>query len=386
MLKHSMLETTFMTANFCFVIRLLQAVLLATLPWFASGAAASTGKADAWTDVVRAAPYWSSQGVYRNVLTIRSWVLSESSYCASQNRHIFYDMRGQFLGWSEDADTVGANQQQLNDTRQNMFRDGRSSAWAAGAANVTGYPFALACDQPHVDLAGSIARYLGKKQEDRLWGAWDDIEVGSQGNSVSLHHALMAVYKKRNEQQRLSELPPALPRYLAGQLLIESGGQTRAHSTANARGIMQLSPAALSDCRISSENYWHRLAQMDCALKLNNQNARNLRPAFTERFGKLPAKKRDELFSLLLVQAYHGGAGRVKSLLQDELLSRPAAYFARHQASYSAGDIAFGMIFHNLGRDRFGLSSLYYVADVQLATEALCEQSVLENSGFCQLK
>jgi len=379
-----MFETAFMTRIFFPITPPLLAVLLATLSWFASGAAAGSGKADAWTDVVRAAPYWSSQGVYRNVLTIRSWVLNESSYCANQNRHIFYDMRGQFLGWSEDADTVEANQQQLNNTRQDMFKDGRSSVWAAGAANVTGYPFALACDQPHVDLPGSIARYLGQQEEARLWGAWDDIKVGGQGDSVSLHKTLMAVYKKRNEQQRLSELPQALPRYLAGQLLIESGAQTRAHSTANARGIMQLSPAALSDCRIPPENYWHRLAQMDCALQLNNQNARNLRPAFTSRFGQLPAQKRDELFSLLLVQAYHGGAGRVKTLLQDELLSRPAAYFARHQARYSAGDIAFGMIFHNLGRDRLGLASLYYVADVQLATEALCDTGALGDQPFCR--
>jgi|AntRauTorckE5430_2_1112549.scaffolds.fasta_scaffold00122_12 hypothetical protein len=379
-----MFEAAFMKRLFFPITRLLLATLLTTLSWFAGAAAAIPGKVDAWTDVVRAAPYWSSQGVYRNVLAIRSWVLNESSYCTHQSRHIFYDMHGQFLGWSEDTDTVEANQQQLNSIRQDMFKDGRSSAWAAGAADVTGYPFALACDQPHVDLPGSIARYLGQKEEDRLWGAWDDIKVGGQGHSVSLHKTLMAVYKKRNEQKRLSELPPALPRYLAGQLLIESGGQTRAHSTANARGIMQLSPAALSDCRIPPKNYWHRLAQIDCALQLSNQNARNLRPSFADRFGELPAQKRDELFSLLLIQAYHGGAGRVKSLLQDELLSRPAEYFARHQARYSAGDIAFGMIFHNLGRDRLGLSSLYYVADVQLATKALCESRELKNSEFCQ--
>lgn len=368
------------------ITRILLAVVVAALPWFASSATASVGKAEAWTDVVRATPYWSSQGVYRNVLTIRSWVLNEASYCASQNRHIFYSMRGRFLGWSEDASTVAANQQQLNNTRHGMFKDGRSSAWAAGAMDVTGYPFALACDQPHVDLSGSIARYLGEKMEDRLWGAWDDIKVGGQGSAVSLHKTLMTVYEKRNGQQRLSELPPALPRYLAGQLLIESGARTRAHSTANARGIMQLSPAVLSDCRIPEKNYWHRLAQMDCALQLNNQNARHLRSAFIERFGELPAQKRDELFSLLLVQAYHGGAERVKSLLQDKLLSQPAEYFARNQARYSAGDIAFGMIFHNLGRDRFGLASLYYVADVQLATEALCERSELKSSEFCHWK
>lgn len=366
--------------------KILLALMLTALSWVCANGAGANGQSEVWTDVVRASPYWTSQGVYRNVLTIRSWVLAESGYCSNQNRHIFYDMRGQFLGYSEDADSAAANQLQLNATRQRMFKDGRSSAWAAGAPGVTGYPFALACNQPHVDLPGSIERYLGTSDEDRLWGAWDDIKAGNATRTVSLHDSLMLVFKKRDQQQRLSELPPALPRYLAGQLLIESGARTRAHSAANARGILQLAPAALSDCNIPPRNYWHRLAQMDCALKLNNQNARNLRPAFNQRFAGLPPKKRDELFSLLLVQAYHGGAGRVKSLLQDELLSKPAAYFARHHARYSAGDIAFGMIFHNLGRDRFGLSSLYYVADVQLATEALCRRRELKATEFCQWK
>ena len=34
-----------------------------------------------WTAIVRASPYWVSQGVYQNILTIRRWVLKESGYC-----------------------------------------------------------------------------------------------------------------------------------------------------------------------------------------------------------------------------------------------------------------------------------------------------------------
>ena len=50
---------------------------------------------------------------------------------------------------------------------------------------------------------------------------------------------------------------------------------------------------------------------------------------------------------------------------------------------FSAGDIAFGMIFHNLGRDRLGLASLYYVADVQVASDALCRTDTLQDTDFC---
>lgn len=109
-----------------------------------------------------------------------------------------------------------------------------------------------------------MARYLGTLPSERIWGAWDDLNFASSGQPESLHNALRYVAQTRQDQNRL-DLPRELPLYLAGQILIESGGQARAHSVANARGILQLSPSALSDCRIKPRNYWHRLAQIDCA-------------------------------------------------------------------------------------------------------------------------
>lgn len=362
----------------------LHALLFAFLSWLPPVLAATPAdEAAAWTSVVRDAPYWVSQGVYDNIVTIRRWVLTESGYCSETDRHILFGLRGRFLGYIDNGVTRLGTQRRLNDARESMVRRGKVDTWIKGGPDVTGYPFALACNQPHVELDEAIARYLGTNPADRIWGSWDDITFRSPADPAPLHDALVQVYQTRDAQQRL-HLPPELPRYLAGQILIESGGQARAHSTAGARGILQLSSSALSDCGVGPANYWHRLAQLDCALKLMNQNARNLRPAFDQRFGSLPEAKRDRLFTLLLIQAYHGGAGRVQALLTNDELSRPAAYFARHQDRYSAGDIAFGMVFHNLGRDRLGLASLYYVADVELATEALCQTQRLQGAGLCQ--
>ncbi|MEX0604008.1 MAG: hypothetical protein WD623_10675 [Marinobacter sp.] len=361
------------------VIAGLIALLMSTA---APGYAVEAGRED-WKSIVRDSPYWVSQGVYDNITTIRRWVLTESGYCSDQDRHIFYDIRGRFISYLDDGDTREATQAGLNRTRQSLAKRGQVDVWAKGEQGQTGYPFALACRQPHVDLNNAVARYLGTIPSALIWGTWDDLVVGNADEPKSLHDSFAQVYNKRLEQERLN-LPPELHRYLAGQLLIESGGQQRAHSTAGAKGILQLSPAALSDCGIAPRSHWHRLAQIDCALKLMSQNARNLRPAFEERFGHLPEKKRDRLFTLLLIQAYHGGVGRVNTLLTDDELARPAEYFAENQARYTSGDIAFGMIFHNLGRNRLGLASLYYVADVQLATEALCNSSQLRASDFCQ--
>lgn len=336
-----------------------------------------------WIDVVRSSPYWVSQGVYNNIVTIRRWVLNETGYCSDTDRHVLYDMRGRFLGYISDGSDRKTTQQRLNQTRADLADRGKVDNWMAGGEGSTGYPFALACNQPHVNIDEAVARYLGTLPADLVWGTWDDLTFADQDAPRPLHEALLHIYHKRVDQQRVT-LPAELPRYMGGQIMIESGGQQRAHSTANAKGILQLSPVALKDCGIQPSNHWHRLAQIDCALKLMSQNARNLKPAFDQRFGNLPEDKQDRLFTLLLLQAYHGGAARVKTLLDDDTLSRPAAYFARNHQNYTAGDIAFGMIFHNLGRNRLGLASLYYVADVQLATEALCQSARLSSTAFCQ--
>lgn len=348
----------------------------------AAGASEPPAPGENWVTIVQDSPYWVSQGVYNNITTIRRWVLKERGYCSEPDRHILFDRRGKFLGYIEDAPTKQATQTLLNDTRAAYAKNERVDSWAPGSSDTTGYPFALSCRQPHVNLSEAVDRYLGKAEADRLWGTWDDLNFASREDPGSLHQALLYVYETRLAQQRL-DLPASLPRYLGGQILIESSANPDAHSAADAKGILQLSPQALSDCRIKPSNYWHRLAQVDCALRLMQQNARNLKPAFKERFGHLPDEKQDKLFTLLLVQAYHGGVGRVVSLLKDEKLSQPAAYFAREHENFSAGDILFGIIFHNLGRDRLGLASLYYVADVQLAVEALCATPKLKKAPFC---
>ncbi|WP_166261632.1 transglycosylase SLT domain-containing protein [Marinobacter salicampi] len=360
------------------------ATMLVMLMGFAGIGAADTPEPEAtWQDIIRATPYWVSQGVFSNIVTIRRWVLAESGYCSDQDRHILYGLRGKFLGYIEDGQSRAETQQRLNDTRARLASQDRVEAWTPGDEGMVGYPFALACDQPHVNLNEALARFLGTLPGERVWGTWDDLSLGSASEPLPLHDALMHIYSTRKQQQRL-DLPPELPRYLAGQLLIESGGQTRAHSAAGARGIMQLLPSVLTDCGVPERNHWHRMAQIDCALKLMHQNARNLRPEFQDRFGALPNDKRDRLFTLLLIQAYHGGLGRVRTLLADETLSAPAQYFAEHQQRFSAGDIAFGLIFHNLGRDRFGLASLYYLADVELATEAICNAPAMNEKALCQ--
>jgi hypothetical protein len=350
---------------------LIRPILLVAL--FVPVAVGAAAPLSGWREVVEATPYWESQGVYANLITIRRWVLTGSGYCEEAGRHILFDRRMRFIGYLSDPGNRAANQQRINAERRRLALEEKVDGWVAGEQGRIGYPFVLSCDQPDAYLPELVDRYVGEDASARLWGTWDGMRIGSEDDLVSLHEAIRQVYRYRHETGRI-DLPERTLSTLAGKVIIESGGVRDALSLAGAVGIMQLSPAAMEDCRLPESFQLHRLAQIDCALYLLDQNHRNLAPAFDERFGHLPASKAGALYDMLLVQAYHTGIGRVLSLLNDEALNAPALYFAGNAERFSAGDIALGMVFHNLGRAQIGFAALYYVADVAVATAAACKR------------
>lgn len=355
------------------VARSVGRLLLAALAPLAV-AAAGPAPLEGWRSVVERTPFWESQGVYANLTTVRRWVLTRQSFCEQPDRHILYDRRMRFLGYLTDTGPRHANQQAINEQRQRLAREQKVLGWVPGDENRTGYPFVLSCHHPDAFLPDLVGRYAGDDPSARLWGTWDGLRVGSRAQPVSLHAAIRQVYEQRQAEGRI-DLPGHVLAVLAGKVIIESGGGVReARSTAGALGIMQLSPGALDDCRLEERFRLHRLAQIDCALYLLQQNHRNLEPAFKQVFAGLPAAKAERLYRMLLVQAYHTGMGRVRSLLIDEALNAPALYFAAHASRFTAGDIALGMIFHNLGREDLGFAALYYVADVTIAAAAACSR------------
>ncbi len=335
--------------------------------------AAEPAPLGSWRDVVERTPFSESQGVYANLTTIRRWVLTGQSFCEQPDRHILYDHRMRFLGYLSDTGSREENQREINTQRQRLALENKVVGWAPGDEDQAGYPFALSCDHPDAFLPRLVARYTGEDPSARLWGTWDGLRVGSEAQPVSLHVAIRAVFEQRRAEGRI-DLPEQTLAALAGKVIIESGGVREARSTAGAVGIMQLTPEAMDDCRLEASFRLHRLAQIDCALYLLQQNHRNLAPAFDETFGALPVAKAGRLYQMLLVQAYHTGVGRVRSLLLDDALNQPARYFADHGEPFSAGDIALGMIFHNLGREELGFATLYYVADVSIAAAEICGQ------------
>ena len=344
--------------------------------------AASAARVDNWLDVVRQTPYGESQGMASNLTTIRRWVLLSEGYCSKPQRHILFDRRGRFVGFIDNADNIQATGQRINETRERLAAEHRVADWSPGTDTSQGYPFALACNQRYVDINQSIARMVGSEKDYRLWGTWDGMRVGSATSPVSLVTLIRTVYQHLQDQGRISFPESVMPTFM-GKTIIESGGVKHALSTVSARGIMQLRPNVLDDCEIPKDFQLHRMAQVDCALRLVEQIDRNLQQPFNAVFAKLPEKKRRLLYSLLLTQAYQIGVGRMIELLQDDELGKAARYFAVHADQLSAEDIQVGMIYHNMGRRDLGMKTLYYVTDVGIATEALCASSEMQNDAWC---
>jgi len=338
---------------------------------------------ESWLDVVRQTPYWQSQGVADNLATIRTWVLFSRSYCSEPQRHLLFDHRGRFLTYLDNGDSTEETLRRLNHTRKKLADAQRVPFWRAGADERRGYPLAIACHQPFVNIGEVIDRLTGENADYRVWGTWDGMAVGTRDSPVSLVELFEQVYKDRKAQGRFSFPDSVMSRFL-GKTIIESGAQKHALSPQAARGIMQLRPEVLDDCEIPKEFRLHRMAQVDCALRLVEQNHRNLKEPFETTFGHLPQNKRQRLYNLLLIQAYQIGVGRTIQLLTDEELGKAARYFANNQERFSAEDIQVGMIYHNLGREDIGLRSLYYVTDIRLAQEALCAASAMENHPWCR--
>ena len=343
---------------------------------------ASAERVDNWLDVVRQTPYWESQGVARNLITIRRWVLLSEGYCSKPQRHILFDRRGQFLSFIDNAKNSEATVRRLNEARERLAAEQRVADWSPGSDRSPGYPFALSCDQPYVDMNEAIARMVGSDKDYRLWGTWDGVRAGSADSPVSLVTLIHTMYEHLKDQGRISFPASMMPDFM-GKTIIESGGIKHALSNKSARGIMQLRPSVLDDCEIPRDFRLHRMAQVDCALRLVEQNDRNLEQPFNAVFGKLPEKKRQLLYGLLLTQTYQIGVGRMIELLQDEELGKAAQYFAAHADRFSAEDIQVGMIYHNLGRRDLRMRTLYYVTDVGIATEALCASSEMQNDAWC---
>ncbi|HCM47882.1 MAG TPA: hypothetical protein DIS98_10405 [Colwellia sp.] len=160
-------------------------------------------------------------------------------------------------------------------------------------------------------------------------------------------------------------------RLFIGQLIIESGAKNNIRSSQNALGMLQLKPEVLNDCGIEKRFYQHRMAQVDCAVRLYVMIKRNLQPVFLSVFGHLDKTKQQALFDILLVQYYHSGIGAMTKLLTDTEMGKAARYFAEHPQEFSAEDITTGMIFHNLGRQPWGWESLYYVLDIMIVSKSL---------------
>src|SRR5690625_3950525 len=73
--------------------------------------------AESWRSVVRASPYWMSQGAFQNLVTLRRWVLTGAAYCEQKHRHVVFNTRASFLGYIVVGDIIEATTQLMKYAR-----------------------------------------------------------------------------------------------------------------------------------------------------------------------------------------------------------------------------------------------------------------------------
>jgi hypothetical protein len=344
---------------------LLTLLICALLPTVAQ---ASCKKPADLEEVVRCTAYSSSYKFTENFRQIREWVLLSKSYCSQPDRHVLFDVHGRFLGWFTDpqGDDQKATQAKIDQQRLRYYRQGKVPYYIPGSKNRSGYPFTFSCDRKETDIHAGLARYKGRLPDSRLSGEWNGVQL----SNATLEETFAAVYKKRNYKAR--GLSGNDVSWLIGILLIESSGKREAHSSVGAQGVMQIMPSVLRrDCGVPRSKYRHRIAQVDCAMKLMLTNKKYLAPYFNRTFGHLPEHKKEDLFDRLLVQAYHGGLGNVRKIIdaEEKTTGKAARYFAKHHKSYSAEEIATALVFHNFARLPLRMASIRYVTDVGIARD-----------------
>ena len=352
------------------MVRLKYPLAIFFLLWCAKTIAAPTSD---WKKIIRDTPYAFSKGASKNLAELRRWVLLSNGYCELPDRHVFFDQRGQFLTWMDNEESGIATQEKLNKIRLQLHQNKKVNRWIEGSMSTIGYPFALSCDQPWVDIRAAIDRVKGIAPDSKVWGTWDGVKAGTESSPISLE-ALVGLMFQHRSSQLVKPINTLSLRLFVAQLIIESGAKKHVRSSDNALGMLQLKPEVLNDCGIEKRFYQHRMAQVDCAVRLYVMISRNLQPVFSSVFGHLEKTKQQALFDILLVQSYHSGIGAMTKLLTDTDMGKAARYFAEHEQQFSAEDIATGMIFHNLGRQPWGWESLYYVLDIMIVSKSLSAQ------------
>lgn len=102
---------------------------------------------------------------------------------------MFFDQRGRLLTWMDNEETGLASQEKLNNIRLQLHKINRVNRWVEGSTSTVGYPFALRCDQPWVDIHASIDRVKGIVLKSKVWGIWDGVKAGTESNPISAWRA-----------------------------------------------------------------------------------------------------------------------------------------------------------------------------------------------------
>lgn len=333
----------------------------------------SSANAQSVGDMIRKLPFDILRpGVAERWKETRTDVLLNIEEC-EEDRTLMLSMNGEFLGHvqripeTEDAELSeyarkSFNQRQIDDWRRQQPRR------VINAYDNIGYPFAYSCTDENRDfILQGISNY--HDSEITPWGPYEFTGM------IAPKEAFDVV------AQRHPDVPTQAGNLLRGQYVVESGGDAHARSDKHALGAMQIIPYNLEHiCGLEENEFTHKLAQIDCAFTITQENAERLEDSFENVFSHLPEEKKNALFSYFLAHSYHAGVNNFVDMMKSGIEGRAVRWYAQNHDPYSADDIMFGIVFHNYdakndGRNFGSIKSatMNYLTNARIALDLLGE-------------
>lgn len=308
-----------------------------------------------------------SEDIFENWYATRGDLFKHQGACAKPDRHILVDFNGNMLMYLDNTkNDLGLNttQETIDATRDSLYQHGYADlVHRTDGAN---YPFAYSCD--HSIYEDGLERVLGHDTNYLLHGTWQDFSV-PKTSAISIVDAVQQINEHFDH-----DLPEDVIKRLLGQLVVESSGRKYAVSDAGAVGMLQLLPSTMDDCGVDKSNYFHRFAQIDCALSELKKTYNTLDGAIDNALPNFSEQTRDELAAWMTTQAYHAGRGNIAKIFGEQ---GTVAYNLNLQAdefsNYTGKDLGMILMIENFGKFNLGPKAMTYALDSEIIGDQLYE-------------
>lgn len=184
---------------------------------------------------------------------------------------------------------------------------------------------------PNKKIQELTKRYTNALKDKTIWGNINKLVVGDS-QKRNRYHFITDYFANQNSNILSDDIKERLSRMIGGLALVESGYDNSKKSEVGAKGILQIMPNVFDECTEKNEDRNLLTTQVSVAFKKFEQSYETIfQNGFTENGKKIPPISReklidqfnltesqvDNLITLILVNSYNTGEGRMLKILNN---------------------------------------------------------------------